>query len=295
MIRIFLLFLMAAGSLAPVLAADQATPITTKAGYAPVNGLRVYYEIHGQGEPLVLLHGGLGATVMFAPIMPAISANRRVIAVDLQGHGRTADIDRPLSMEAMADDVAGLLKYLNIETADVMGYSLGGGVALRIAIQHPTIVKRLILVSTAYKRDGWYPEVLAGMSQIGPRAAEPMKRTPIYQTYAAVAPRPGDWPTLLAKMGELLRRDYDWSSDVAEIKVPTLLVFADGDAVRSQHAVEFFQLLGGGKKDGGWDGSGLSNARLAILPGLTHYNIFSSHALASVTDSFLDYSVTAQK
>jgi pimeloyl-ACP methyl ester carboxylesterase len=295
MIRIFLLFLMAAGSLAPVLAAGQATPITTKTGYAPVNGLRVYYEIHGQGEPLVLLHGGLGATVMFGPIMPAISANRRVIAVDLQGHGRTADIDRPLSMEAMADDVAGLLKYLNIETADVMGYSLGGGVALRIAIQHPTIVKKLILVSTTYKRDGWYPEVLAGMSQIGPQAAEPMKRTPMYQTYAAVAPRPGDWPILLTKMGELLRRDYDWSSDVAEIKVPTLLVFADGDAVRSAHAVEFFQLLGGGKKDGGWDGSGLSNARLAILPGLTHYNIFSSHALASVTDSFLDTPVTAQK
>jgi pimeloyl-ACP methyl ester carboxylesterase len=121
-------------------------------------------------------------------------------------------------MEAMADDVAGLLKYLNIETADVMGYSLGGGVALRIAIQHPTMVKKLILVSTAYKRDGWYPEVLAGMSQIGPQAAEPMKRTPMYQTYAAVAPRPGDWPTLLTKMGELLRRDYDWSSDVAESK-----------------------------------------------------------------------------
>jgi len=266
-----------------------ATPVKT--GYAPVNGLRLYYEIHGQGEPLILLHGGLGATGMFGPIIPSLATNRRVIAVDLQGHGRTADINRPLTPEAMADDIAGLLRYLAIEKADVMGYSLGGGVALRLAVQHPAIVNKLILVSTVFKRDGLYAENIAGMSQLGPQVAESMKQTPIYQMYAAVAPNPANWSVLLTKIGELGRKDYDWSSDVAAIKSPTLLVYGDADAVRITHAVEFFQLLGGGKKDGGWDGSGVSNARLAILPGLTHYTIFSSAELASVATHFLDASV----
>src|SRR4051812_5609792 len=181
-----------------------------KTGYAPVNGLKLYYEIHGTGEPLILLHGGLGATDMFAGIMPLLCKNRQVIAVDLQAHGRTADIDRPLSLEAMADDIAALAKYLGFNKVDVMGYSLGGGVAARTAIQHPNAVKKLVLVSTAFKRDGWYPEILAGMAQVGPAAAEPMKQTPMYQLYAHVAPKPDDWPVLLTKIGELLRKDYDW-------------------------------------------------------------------------------------
>jgi pimeloyl-ACP methyl ester carboxylesterase len=145
-----------------------------------------------------------------------------------------------------------------------------------------------VLVSTAFKRDGWYPEVLAGMAQMGAGAAEPMKQTPMYQLYARVAPKPADWPVLLTKLGNMLRKDYDWSKDVAAIESPTLLVFGDGDAVRTAHAVQFFELLGGGKKDGGWDGSGISNARLAILPGITHYTIFSSPALASTVNPFLD-------
>ncbi len=271
------------------LAFAQTRPANAlKTGYAPVNGLKMYYEIHGAGEPLILLHGGVGATEMFSQIMPLLSNTRQVIAVDLQAHGRTADIDRPLSMESMADDIAALMKHLGIEKADVMGYSLGGGVALRTAIQHPRVVRKLVVVSAAFKRDGWYPEIVAGMSQMGPGAAEPMKQTPMYQLYARVAPRPADWPVLLTKLGELLRKDYDWSKDVAAIKAPTLLVFGDADAVRTAHAVQFFELLGGGKKDGGWDGSGVSNARLAILPGVTHYNIFSSPALASTVTPFLD-------
>ena len=259
-----------------------------KTGYAPVNGLKLYYEIHGSGAPLILLHGGVGATEMFSAIMPSLSQNRQVIAVDLQGHGRTADIDRPITFEAMADDIAGLMKYLNIEKADVMGYSMGGGVALRVAVRHPEIVKRLVLVSIACKHDGWYPEIAAGMSQMGPAAAESMKQTPMYQLYARIAPRPEDWPRLITKLGTLLRNDYDWSSDVAKINAPTLLVFGDADAVRTAHTVEFFELLGGGKKDGGWDGSGISNARLAILPGLTHYTIFASPALVATVTPFLD-------
>jgi len=259
-----------------------------KAGYASVNGLTLYYEIHGAGEPLILLHGGVGAIQMFGEVLPSLAQNRQVVAVDLQAHGRTADIDRPLSFELMAGDIAALIKHLGIEEADVMGYSLGGGVALRTAIQHPEVVRKLVLVSTPFKREGWYPEILAGMGQMGPAVAELMKQTPMYQLYASIAPRPEDWPVLLTKLGELLRQDYDWSKDVAAIKAPTLLVVGDADSVRTAHAVAFFELLGGGKVDAGWDGSGMSNARLAILPATTHYNIYSSPALAAVVAPFLD-------
>jgi pimeloyl-ACP methyl ester carboxylesterase len=168
-----------------------------------------------------------------------------------------------------------------------MGYSLGGGVALQTVIRHPAAVRKLILVSTPFKRDGWYPEILAGMAQMGPGAAEPMKQTPMYQVYAALAPKPEDWPVLLTKLGELLKQDYDWSSDVAAIKAPTLIVVGDADSVRTSHAVELFELLGGGKADGGWDGSGMSRARLAVMPGTTHYAIFSSPRLASTVNRFL--------
>ena len=230
---------------ASALAFAPARPApAVKTGYAPVNGLKLYYEIHGAGPPTILLHGGVGATDMFAEILPALSKARRVIAVDLQAHGRTADIDRPLSLEAMADDIAALLEHLGIAKADVMGYSLRGGVAVRTAIQHPDVVRKLVVVSAAFKRDGWYPEIQAGMDQMGPAAAEPMKQTPMYQIYARVAPRPADWPVLLTKLGDLVRKDYDWSKEVAAIKAPTLLVYGDADAVRPVHAVQFFELLG---------------------------------------------------
>src|SRR3989440_2622523 len=175
----------------------QATNKDARGSYASVNGLNLYYEIHGAGEPLILLHGGVGEIQMFGEVLPSLAQNQRVVAVDLQAHGRTADIDRPLSFELMADDIAALIKHLGIEEADVMGYSLGGGVALRTAIQHPEVVRKLVLVSTPFKRDGWYPEILAGMGQMGPQVAEPMKQTPMYQLYASIAPKPEDWPVLL--------------------------------------------------------------------------------------------------
>ncbi len=260
-------------------------------GYASMNGLEMYYEIHGTGRPLILLHGGVGAIEMFGEVLGLLAEGRQVIAVDLQAHGRTADIARPLSFESMADDIAALIEHLGFEKADVMGYSLGGGVALQTAIRHPEVVHKLVVVSTPFKRDGWYPEVLAGMGQMGAEAAEPMKQSPMYQLYASVAPKPEDWPVLLTKLGELLRQDYDWSDEVAKIETPTMIVVGDADGLRTAHAVEFFELLGGGKADAGWDGSGMPNARLAILPATTHYNILSSPALVSTVMAFLDASM----
>jgi pimeloyl-ACP methyl ester carboxylesterase len=256
--------------------------------YAHVNGLEMYYEIHGTGEPLILLHGGVGAIEMFGEVLPLLAQGRQVIAADLQAHGRTADIDRPLRFESMADDIRTLIEHLGLEEADVMGYSLGGGVALQTVIRHPQVVRKLVLVSTPFSRDGWYPEVRAGMEQMGPKAAEPMKQTPMYQVYSSVAPRPEDWPELLTKLGQLLGQDYDLSEGVAAIEAPTMIVVGDADSVRTAHAVEFFELLGGGKAAAGWDGSRIPNARLAVLPGTTHYDIFSSPALASAVTPFLD-------
>jgi pimeloyl-ACP methyl ester carboxylesterase len=257
-------------------------------GYAPVNGLNLYYQIHGSGRPLVLLHGGLGSTEMFGDVLYALAAGRQVIAVDLQAHGRTADIDRPLRYELMADDIAALIAHLGIARADVMGYSLGGGVALQTAIRHPDVVNRLVVVSTPFKREGWYPEVLAGMAQMGPEAAEPMKQSPMYQLYSGIAPRPEDWPVLLTKTGDLLRQDYDWSQGVAALTMPTMIVFADADSVIPAHIVEFYGLLGGGKGDAGWDGARMPAARLAVLPGTTHYNILTSPLLVPAVTPFLD-------
>ena len=283
----------AAGSIlsASAFASPQTlTSTAVKTGYAPVNGLKMYYEIHGAGEPLILLHGGVVGITMFGPNLDALSQKRKVIAVELQGHGRTADIDRPLSYEAMAEDIAALMRYLGIERGDVMGYSLGGGVALQTAIRHPALVRKLVVVSATCKRDGWYPEVLAAMAQMGPAAGEQMKQSPLYKLYPNV-----NWAALFTKLGDLLRKDYDWSKEVAAIKASTMIVFADADAVRPAHVIEFFGLLGGGQKDAGLDGSGRPANQLAILPGLTHYNISSNPALAAVGTPFLDAPVPVSK
>lgn len=264
-------------------------------GYATVNGLKMYYEIHGKGQPLILLHGGLGSTGMFGANLEALSKNRQVIAMDLQAHGRTADIDRPFTMEGMADDVAALMKHLNITKADIAGYSMGGAVAMQIIFRHPEMVRKLVIISMPFKRTGFYPGILAQQNQMGPEAAEFMKQTPMYKSYAAIAPKPGDWTTLITKIGKLIKQDYDWSNDIKKIKARTLLVFGDADLVSPAHAVEFFALLGGGQKDGGWDGSGRSNAKLSILPGITHYEIFSSPLLAATVVPFLEEAVDEKK
>ena len=256
--------------------------------YAEINGLALYHEEHGAGEPLVLLHGGIGASEVWAASVPALAAGRRVITVDLQGHGHTADIDRPLRPEHLAGDVAALIEHLGLERADVMGYSLGGGVALRTAIQHPERVRRLVLVSIAFRRDGSHPEVLAAMDAMSAAAAEPMKQSQLYAHYARVAPRPEDWPVLIGKTAELLKVDYDWGEETAAITAPTMLVFADADSVRPAHIAEFYALLGGGLRDAGWDGSARPVNRLAVLPGATHYDILDSPLLVPAVTAFLE-------
>jgi len=260
--------------------------------YADVNGIKLYYEIHGSGRPLVLLHGGLGAIEMFGPNLPALAKGRRVIAVDLQGHGRTADVDRPLSVALMADDIAALIKHLGLERSDLMGYSLGGGVALHTAVRHPEVVGKLVVVSTPFRRNGFYPDILAQQGQVSAAAAEGMKQTPMFQLYSSIAPRPEDWPRLLGKIGEAMKEDFDFSREITGIEATTLIVAADADIFPPAHAVEMFGLLGGGQRDGGWDGSGRPKSSLAILPGLTHYTIFSDPALAAAAIPFLDEPAT---
>lgn len=256
--------------------------------YTNVNGVNIYSETYGAGNPLVLIHGGLGTIAMFAPVLPQLSETRQVIAIELRGHGHTADNDRAFSFEAFADDVAALIANLGLANTDVLGYSLGGGVAIQTAIRHPNVVRKLIVVSAPTKSAGWYPEVLVGQRAVNGEIAKTWVGSPMEQAYTSVAPKPENWTTLADKTGKLLSQDYDWSKDVAKIKSPTLIVVGDADAVRTAHAVEFFELLGGGKRDAGWDGSGMSAARLAILPGMTHYNIFMSPALASTVTTFLD-------
>ncbi|RWC02451.1 alpha/beta hydrolase [Mesorhizobium sp.] len=266
----------------------KAMPKPAKSGLLPINGLNYYYAVYGRGEPLFLLHGGLGTTDMFAPILPKLAESRTVIGVDLHGHGRTALGDRPLSLEAMGDDMAAIVKALGYDKVDVMGYSLGGGVAFRMAVQHPETVRRLVLVSTGYASDGFYADMRTQQAQVGAAMADMMKDTPMYKFYVAVAPRPQDFPKLLDQLGAYMRKDYDYSADVAKLKMPVMLVFGDSDMYRPEHEIKFYQMLGGGLKDAGWMRENLSQNRLAILPNRTHYDVFFAPELVAAALPFLN-------
>ncbi|HET9759625.1 MAG TPA: alpha/beta fold hydrolase [Nocardioidaceae bacterium] len=269
---------------------DWTSEATGTGRYAEVNGINLYVETHGTGRPLVLLHGGLGSGEMFGPILPALAEQHQVVAVDLQGHGRTADIDRPLDVRLMADDVAALVDHLGLEQPDVMGYSLGAGVALHTAAKHPDKVRRLVLVSANIRRDAIYPELLDQQGQVSAAAAAFMVDTPMYQLYQRIAPRPEDFPRLLDKIGAAMAQDFDYAEEVRGLRMPTLVVAADADMAPPSHYAEVFGLLDGGLRDGGWAGEGrpAGGHALAILPGLTHYDIFSSPLLAAAALDFLD-------
>ncbi|MFN2484865.1 MAG: alpha/beta fold hydrolase [Candidatus Limnocylindria bacterium] len=258
--------------------------------YADVNGLNLYYETHGAGRPMILLHGGLGSGEMFGPILPALAERHQVIVPDLQGHGRTADIDRPIDIRPMADDIAALIDHLGLEKPDLVGYSLGGGAALHTAVKYPEKIRKLVMISANVRRDAIPAEMLAQQGQVNAAAAEFMKDTPMYQLYQRVAPRPQDFPRLLDKVGESMSRDFDFSEEVRSLQVPTLIVAADADMAPPSHYVEVFKLLDGGLRDGGWMGEGRPKGghALAIVPGLTHYNLGASPLVATTILAFLD-------
>ncbi|MBV9708841.1 MAG: alpha/beta hydrolase [Chloroflexi bacterium] len=242
---------------------------TNKGSYAQVNGLNMYYEIHGEGQPLVLLHGAFSAIgTSFGKLLPGLAKERQVIAVEMQGHGHTADIDRPLRYEQLADDITALLAHIRVAKAELFGWSLGAGVALQTAIRHPEVVHKLELASVTYNSGGLYPELLTGIEHAKP---EDLAGTPFYEEYIKVAPNPQDFPRLFAKQQQLDSEIQDWPVEsIRAIKVPTLLIIGDSDLVRPEHTVELFRLLGGGVAG---DLVGLPSSQLAVLPGTTHVTL----------------------
>jgi pimeloyl-ACP methyl ester carboxylesterase len=258
--------------------------------HADVNGLHMYYEIHGTGRPLIALHGGLGSGEMFGPIMPTLSERHRVILPDLQGHGRTADIDRPIDTRLMADDIVGLIEHLGLERPDLFGYSLGGGTAFWTAVKYPERIGRLIIVATNLRRDAIYADMLVQQGQVGAASVEFLKDTPMYQLYQRVAERPEDFGRLLDKMGQSMAKEFDFSDEVRKLQVQTMIACADADMAPPSHYVEVFKLLGGGLRDGGWMGEGRPDGghALAVIPNATHYNVIESPVLAAAALTFLD-------
>lgn len=263
-------------------------PTPNKSGYVPVDGGKVYYATYGQGAPLVLLHGGLMTIETFGPVLDTLAEAREVIAVEHQGHGRTGPLDRPMSFEAMAADVAAVIRSLGYDKVDVVGYSMGGTIGLRLALDHPELVKKLVIASAPYAFSGWHDYNQQGMRALNAAAAPSMVGSPLYEAFAAVNPDPEtNFPRLLDQMA-YMGKDYDWSAEIPNLKVPTELVYGDWDAVRTSHAARFFELLGGGLQDALWDGSGMNQNRLAILPGVTHYTMMTEPRLAETALAFLD-------
>jgi len=239
---------------------------TPQTGYAPVNGLRMYYEVFGTGQPLVVLHGAYMTIETMGEIVPFLAESRQVIAVELQAHGHTADIDRPLTYEHMADDVAALLRHLGIEQVDVFGFSTGGGAALQLAIRHPEVVRKLVVASASYTSDGMHPELLEITPTITPEA---FAGSPIKEAYLRTAPNPDDFPNLATKLKRLDMEPFAWpQEDIRGIEAPTLLIIGDSDAIRLEHAIDMFRLLGGGVMG---DLAGLPKSQLAVLPGTAHF------------------------
>jgi len=234
--------------------------------HAPVNELSMYYEVHGEGPPLVLLHGAYMTADMMAPLATGLADHRQVIVPEAQAHARTADVDRPLSYEQMGDDVADLIRHLGFEQADVVGYSMGGGAALQLAIRHPALVRRLVIASAGFRYDAMPPEALAMFPSITP---EMFAGSPMETEYQRLAPNPDDFPKLVDKLKTLDTTDFAWpEDDVRGISAPTLIVLGDSDGVRLEHAVEMFKLRGGGVMG---DLSGMPESQLAVLPGTSHF------------------------
>ena len=270
--------------------ADAQQPVAPdSSGYVAANGVNYWYEIHGKGEPLLLLHGGLFSTGMFGPTLTKLAESRRVIGVDLHGHGHTALGERQkIDLVDIGRDLAVVVQKLGLKQTDVMGYSFGAGAALQLAFQHPELVRRLVVVSAPYAQSGFFAEMLPQQAAVSGKMADGMKETPMYKSYAAIAPKPQDFPRLLDAMGAMMRQPYDWSANVKQLAMPVLLVYGDADMIRPEHIVSFYQLLGGGLRDAGWTREHMSKNRLAILPNVTHYEMGTTPALVSTVLPFLD-------
>lgn len=263
--------------------ANQAIkPVET--GYADLNGLKMYYEVYGSGKPLVLIHGSfMTIPLNWSHIIPLLAKDRKVIVAEMQGHGRTRDIAREFSYEGMADDVAGLLKHLKIDSADILGYSMGGGVAFQFAVRHPEQLRRLIIVSGTYTHDGWWPEVEAHFSTF---TGDRLKGTSIQKQYDSLGNDPAHFPEFIKKVISIDLKPYDWSKDVKNIEAPIFIAIGDADGVRYEHVLELFRAKGGGKMG---DLIGLPKSRLAIIPGTTHIGMIqrTDWLIPMITD-FLD-------
>jgi pimeloyl-ACP methyl ester carboxylesterase len=249
----------------------EMTQTAPQTGYAPVNGLQMYYEIHGSGGvPVILLHGAYMNIGSMSELLTELAKNRQVVAVEFQGHGHTADIDRPIDYELLTDDVAALMDHLGIAQADIVGYSVGGGVALRLASRRPDLVRKIVSASSHYRLDGMYPEVLAGIAEITPEA---MMGTPWYEEYARVAPHPDEFPVVVEKLKTLDAVEFAFpEEDMQAIAAPTLLIAGDADVIQPEHTLALFRLLGGGVPG---DLAGLPKARLAVLPSTTHITVMA--------------------
>jgi pimeloyl-ACP methyl ester carboxylesterase len=285
--------LLLAAPFSPITHAEGNTIMSTVKGqYASVNGIDLYYERHGAGAPLILLHGGLGTIdAIFGRLLPALAARREVIAVELQGHGHTADNGREMTYQAMADDIAALIARLGLQRADVAGYSVGGGVTLQLGLRHPERVRKLVVISAPHATDGWFPEVLAGTAAMDPAA---MIGSKWHQAFVAAAPRPGDWPLLVRNVSRLMASRYDWSDEIAaRMKAPVLVINGDADSVRPSHAVALYELLGGGKADGFAAGRGAS--QLLVVPQANHLEILDRGALPPAILAYLARESAATK
>jgi pimeloyl-ACP methyl ester carboxylesterase len=258
-----------------------------RSGYAPVNGVEMYWESRGEGGiPLIVTHGGFGQASTFGGLLDELAKRRQVIAIELQGHGHTRDIDREFSYEAFGDDIAALIDRLELGRADLLGRSLGAGACLRAAIQHPDAVRALALLSFPCRHDGWLPDVREGMSHVNSGMFDQMRQSDLYTDWLAVAPDRDAFPILMDRTGALVTRPYDWTEEVAALELAVLLVYGDADSISPAHAAEFFALLGGGLRDPGWEGLRATHSRLAILPNASHYDILEAPELAGVLERF---------
>lgn len=292
----FIAAVVATFAAAPSSLAQPASAKPDSSGYVAANGVDYWFEIHGKGEPLLLLHGGLFSTRMFGPTLTKLTESRRVIGVDLHGHGRTALGARSkISPIDIGRDLAVVIQKLGYRQVDVLGYSFGGTSALQLAFQHPALVRRLVILSAPYAQNGFFAEMLPQQAAVGASMADAMKQTPIYKNYVEIAPRPQDFPRLLDEMGEYMRTPYDWSASVKQLSMPVMLVYGDSDMIRPEHIVSFYQLLGGGLKDAGWMREHMSRNRLAILPDVTHYEIGTAPTLAPTVLPFLNGQMGAKR